>query len=158
MRDTEAPNPAFYQEHFRDDLYLRYHSEVYMPDEIREAVEAFLPPPSTPLSLSPHYLRTAADRHLPNSLYMPKWYYLIDTIIVRDTMAVFRALIRFPWRSKKGRIKYDLCVVLEGDYEVVTGFWIRVGDDHPTLDTSLYEQAPATEAEARLIEALENLE
>ena len=86
---------------------------------------------------------------------MPSWYYLIDTIIVKETRAVFRALIRFPWHSKKGKIKYDLCVVLEGDYEVVTAFWIRIDDDHPTLDVTMYEQAPPSEAEARLLESLD---
>ena len=158
MRDPEAPDPRNYQEHLKDDLYVRYHSEIYMPPEVRKAVEEFLPPPRTELTLSQHYLRTAADRHLPLHLYMPEWYYLIDTILVKETRAVFRALIRFPWRSKGRQIRYDLCVVLEGDYEAVTGFWIRVDDNHPTLDQTMYEQAPPSDAEARLLESIEGLD
>lgn len=157
---TEAvvspPDPRNYQEHF-DSRYARYHIDVWMPDLVREASLGFLPPPLTPLTLSKHYTEWQESRHLPPKLHMPRNFQLIDVTLVRETAAVFRAMIRFPWFRRRKvavtvtepghprteRSPYDLVLVLEGDYEVVTAFWIRSSDRHETLDASLYEQLPS---------------
>ena len=155
---TPKPIP-WWQEHFNDDRYDRYHSEIYVPDEVREGVLAFLPPPYTPLLFSRHYNEIREARRLPNQIYMPPAFIIVDATIVKDTRAVFRASIRFRWtgqRVPRSR-QTDLVVVLEGDYEVVTAYWISPWSRRNDLDWSKYQQAPNTDAEAKLEQVLSEL-
>jgi|SRR3990170_4515460 len=130
-------------EHYNNALYQRYHCDVWLPENVMSGASLFLPPPGTRLNLSRHYQEIQADRRLPRVVNMPARYEIIDVTIIRDTWAVFRVLIRFPWywKSKKRAI-HDLALVLEGDYTIVTAFWIRQEDKHETLDVGLYEQPP----------------
>ena len=136
-------------EHQDKNLYQRYHRDVWLPDSLRRAAALFLPEPLTPLPLSRHY-RELQERHrLPTSLYMPRVYDLIELSVVRGTGAIFRALIRAPWNQRS-----DICLVLEGDFEVVTAFYARPNDRHLSLDTRPYEPEPPSAAEHRLLDAL----
>ena len=146
-----------HQEHLDRTRYLRYHRDIYLPANVRDAVTEFLPPPLQPLSLSKHYEGIREARHLPKQLHMPSTYTVIDVTVVRDTLAVFRVAIRFRWsRGDVPRRKQsDLVITLEGDYEVVTGFWIGLRDHKARLIEEVYEQAPMTDGEKRLMEALD---
>lgn len=137
----EKPNPRNFQEHFRNDVYARYHKDIYMPPNIVRGALAFLPPVGTILNLSQHYVETREERNLPKLIRMPPTYDVIDVTIIRDTWAVWRIMIRTPWFWSKGkRAKHDLCIVLEGDYEVVTSYWVGKNDQHTTLDPENYER------------------
>ena len=117
--------------------YIRYHREVYWPDIVADAAEDFLPIAATHLPLSHHYMELA--RGLPDNVFMPKEYNIIEATLVKDTLAVFRVMIRFLWSradTRKGR-KSDLVLILEGDYQILTGFWRSYGDDIPK-DTAVY--------------------
>lgn len=138
------------QEHMDRQLYVRFHQDIYLPDEIRAAVMAFLPHKGTPLPLSDHYRRIQRERRLPASLYMPYTYNIVDVTVVKATNAIFRVLLRAPWNRR-----VDITLALEGDFEVVTAFWANPKDTHPTLDTSAYEPLPPSGSEARLLEVLD---
>ncbi|KKN82300.1 hypothetical protein LCGC14_0311130 [marine sediment metagenome] len=138
------PNPRNYQSHFDSSLFARYHRDIYMPDNVYAGALGFLPPSSSSLILSSHYLDVMADRHLPKKLHMPSSSFdldIVDVTVVRTTWAVYRVMIRTPWFWSKGRqARHDLCIVLEGDYSVVTAYWISRNDQHETLDGDLYEK------------------
>jgi hypothetical protein len=121
-------------EHQDKDLYARYHKDVYMPSWVVAGAKAFLPDRGTDLLLSRHYLRVQDERHLPPLLYMPMKYDIVDVTTVREVWAIFRVLIRAPFNKV-----VDIGIVLEGDHEVVTAFFLNPSDDHATLDTSVYE-------------------
>ena len=123
------------QEHHDTQLYARYHRDVWMPDWIVASARAFLPDKGSELLLTDHYRRIQKERKLPNSIYMPRSYDVIDVTTMRGTPVVFRALIRAPWNNK-----VDIGLVLEGDFSVVTAFWQSPNDKHETLDSSVYEQ------------------
>ncbi len=143
MDTVQSPDPRNYQSHYDGSIFARYHTEIYMPENVRRGLFDFLPPPGAQLKLSKHYQETAAKRHLPLLLRIAGNYEIIDATVVRDTWAIYRVLIRMPWFWSKGRRAiHDLCLVLEGDYEVVTAYWIRREDQHETLDASVYEQPP----------------
>lgn len=121
-------------DHVDPDRYTRYHQDVYWPIEIEQAVTVFLPPPGQQFTLSPHYKRIQADRHLPNVVRMPRAYTVIEATITKDTRIVYRVLLRFVFNKRS-----DLAVVLEGDWEMVTAFWQSPNDWHQdTLDTEQY--------------------
>ena len=134
------------------NLYARYHVDVYLPDWLRTAAEAFLPHKGTPLPLSEHYQKIHVARKLPGSLYMPYTFDIIDITTVRITNAIFRVLIRAPWNSK-----VDINLALEGDFEVVTAFWANSYDLHRTLDVNTYEQAPVSHSEQALLDTLDDV-
>lgn len=121
--------------------YLRYHRSVYLPAHVARAAREFLPPALTPLKLSFHYREIQAERKLPIVLYMPLTYEIIDVTVVRDTRAIYRVMVRFHWNKRS-----DFAMVLEGDWELVTGFWQNPKDTHVTLDLTPYEKG---EDEAR---------
>jgi len=145
-----------WQEHLDNRRYVRFHTDIYMPDHVREAALGFLPPPGTELRLSRHYREVREERHLPERVVMPSAFRVIDVTIVKDTWAVFRVLVRFRWttRRRPERRPIDLLVVLEGDYELVTAYWVSAKNHRPDLDWSKYEQAPATEGEAEVLATL----
>ena len=122
------------QEHQDKTLYMRYHKDIYMPEHILADARAFLPDKGTILPLSPHYNMVQKQRGLPVSIRMPGVFDIVDVSIVRAAGVVFRVLIRTPWTKRT-----DLALVLEGDYEVVTAFWIKARDRHATLDHDAYE-------------------
>jgi len=69
---------------------------------------------------------------------MPKEYTVIDVTVTRDSEVVYRVAIRFRMTRKS-----DFVMVLEGDWEVVTGYWQNPKDwHHDTLDRDKYEQQP----------------
>ena len=124
-------------EHNRLDIYARYHRDIWMPDWIQGAAIGFLPPTGLQLIPSLHY-RELADkglRKLPQTVRMPERYDIIDVTTVRSTGVVYRVVVRFRWNKRA-----DFCMVLEGDHEIVTGFWISLDDQHDTLDTMPYER------------------
>ena len=121
--------------HSDTTLYDRYHKDIYLPTDVSVAAHQFLPPTMEPLRVSEHYKKLAEERHLPSEVYMPKYFTVIDVTMIRETMAVYRVLIRFHWN--KG---VDLAVVLEGDYEMVSAWWCRPHDKHETLDGDQYVQ------------------
>ena len=125
-------------EHMKSE-YLRYHKEVYWPDHVEEGAASFLPLPGTDLPRSRHYMELA--RGLPENIHMPNEYEIIEATLVKDTLAVFRVMIRFWWNRGESRPsrQSDLVLILEGDYEIVTGFWRGRGKDIPK-DTSIYTQ------------------
>ena len=125
------------QEHMDTALYARYHRDVWMPSHILDAAKRFLPLKGTDLPLSKHYTETRERRNLPVLLYMPLRYDIIDVTVVREADAIFRVLIRAPFNRR-----IDIGIVLEGDYEVVTAFWLNPKDDHETLDVSVYKEHP----------------
>ena len=136
-------------EHQDKNLYVRYHRDVWLPDSLRRAAAQFLPDPLKLLPLSRHY-RELQERHrLPPAIHMPRVYDLIELVVVRGTGAIFRALIRAPWNQRS-----DICLVLEGDFEVVTAFYAQAHDSHPSLDTRPYEPEPPSAAEQRLLDAM----
>lgn len=137
------------QEHTDQNLYARYHRDVWLPDSVRVAAAQFLPNKGTDLPLSSHYTRLQGTRRLPPFLHMPRQYDLIDVTMVRGTGTIFRVFIRAAWNRH-----VDICMVLEGDHEVVTAFFISPTDTHRTLDISVYEPAPPSPAEQQLIAAL----
>lgn len=137
-------------EHQDKNLYQRFHRDVWLPDSLRLTAAQFLPKPLTPLPLSRHYGELQERYKLPRSLYMPRVYDLIELSVVRGTGAIFRALIRAPWNQRS-----DICLVLEGDHEVVTAFYARPNDRHPSLDTRPYEPLPPTPVEQRVLDALD---
>lgn len=123
-------------EHEDRDRYLRYHCQVYMPPSVREAAEEFLPPGMTPLPLSKHYQEMMEERKLPEKLHMPKGYDcdIVDVTVARETMVIYRVMVRFKWNRRS-----DFVMVLEGDWEVVTGFW-RNPKDWGLADDGPYEK------------------
>lgn len=137
------------QEHMDSNLYARYHRDVWLPESVRVAAAHFLPFKDTELPLSAHYTRIQRKRRLPTVLRMPWHYDLIDVTTVRGTGAIFRVFIRAAWNHTT-----DFCMVLEGDHEVVTAFFISAGDMHQTLDVSVYEERPPSAAEERLLATL----
>ncbi len=140
MPPIDRPDPRNYQAHFDTALYARYHKDVLMPLHVREGARAFLPPSSTPLGLSKHYKDVQEERNLPAHLLMPKYAEIIDVTVVRETWAIFRVLVRAPWYWGRQRARHDIVLALEGDYCIVTAYWIRREDEHETLDRSAYEQ------------------
>ncbi len=121
-------------DHVNPDRYLRYHQDVHWPLGIAQAVAEFLPPPGQPFTLSPHYRRIQADRHLPDVVRMPSNYTVIEATVTKDTRIIYRVLLRFVFNQRS-----DLAVVLEGDWEMVTAFWQSPNDWHQdTLDTEGY--------------------
>ena len=135
--------PEQIHEHQRVDKYIRYHKDVFLPGHILKGATDFLPPAYTPLRLSKSYLGRMDDRHLPPEVYMPRVYEIIDVTVIRDTWAVFRVMIQFRWTSRKVGVKKqsDFVIVLDGDYEVVTGFWLRQGQKPRVDNWEVYEQA-----------------
>ena len=109
-------------EHLRD-IYDRYHVDIYFPDELKQVVSETLPPVGMELPLSQYYLRQRDERKLPEMINIPASPELIEATVVRETGAVYRSVIRFPWKEAVS----DLCIVLEGDYEVVTAYWVQPG-------------------------------
>ena len=128
-------------EHKRS-VYNRYHQDIYMPDNVLRAAERFLPHPGEPLPLSVHYQQIKATRTLPKSIYMPYAYQIVDVTVFRPANTIFRVLIRAPWNAG-----IDIGLVLEGDFEVVTAFWMSPTNRHDTLDRALYEQKPGAREE-----------
>ena len=123
-------------EHVKDDRYLRYHTDVYFPPGIAQAVAEFLPPPGQAFTSSPHYKKIQPERHLPDEVYMPMHWQVIEATVTKDTRIVFRVLIRFIFNKRS-----DLAVVLEGDWEMVTAYWQSPNDFHQdTLDRTQYVQ------------------
>ena len=128
------------REHKNKALYTRYHRDIYMPKEVLEAADRFLPLQGEPLPLSVHYHSVKASRKLPKSIYMPYAYNIVDVTVFTAANAIFRVLIRAPWNAD-----VDIGLVLEGDFEIVTAFWISPDNGHETLDKALYEQGPREE-------------
>ncbi|KKN72498.1 hypothetical protein LCGC14_0410020 [marine sediment metagenome] len=126
------------QEHLNDSRYMRYHKDVYLPRNIIEAALEFLPDTGVGLGRSRHYDFVMTERGLPSVVNMPEEYEIIDVTVIRDTFAVFRVCIRFPWPGKMS----DFVTVLEGDYEMVSSYWNAKRDRHRTLDEVQYEQSP----------------
>ena len=123
------------QEHMDRAIYARFHVDIYFPDWVRKAAEAFLPDKGTPLRLSEHYQRIQDTRKLPEAIHMPYAYNIVDCTVIRATDTIFRVLLRAPWNKR-----VDIVLVLEGDFEVVTAFWADPSDEHHTLDIVPYEQ------------------
>lgn len=150
-REWDTPG----QEHQDKRLYDRYHKDVYLPEPVLDAAYEFLPHKGTPLPLSRHYRRIMAERKLPASIYMPHTYSVIEVTVIRAMAAqsmfgaIFRVVIRAPWNRR-----VDIVISLEGDYEVVTGFWASPSDAHRTLDTTAYVQRPPDDAERRVIDTV----
>ena len=133
-------------EHMDRDKYARYHQAVWLPSYVQAAAHEFLPPPRTVLPLSNHYQRIMKERKLPFKIYMPRRYQLVEATVVRETQVIFRVLIRFSWGKNS-----DFCAALEGDGEIVTGFWNSPTDNHFSLNAmGIYEQD-----EAEYLRALE---
>ena len=141
-------------EHKNKTLYSRYHKDIYMPEAVLKAAEHFLPHAGEPLPLSVHYHKVRAARKLPKSIYMPYAYHIIDVTVFKAANAVFRVLVRAPWNRD-----VDIGLVLEGDFEIVTAFWVSPGNGHETLDKALYEQPPVVEElsdnETKVLEGIE---
>jgi hypothetical protein len=131
---ADLPTP----EHLDDQRYARFHKDVYLPANIVRGVFDFLPDSGVELRLSQHYQRIMESRHLPPSIIMPKDFEIIDVTIVRETWAVFRTCIRFDWPGRR----FDFVLVIEGDYEALTGYWNSKEDRHGSLDTEGYERPP----------------
>jgi hypothetical protein len=125
-------------EHY-NDRYIRYHSDIYMPEHIVVAALGFLPPGRMQLPMSNHYEGLRDARRLPPSLSMPDDFDIVDVTIIRDTLALFRVCIRFSW---PGTDMLDLIMVLEGDHEVVSAYWNARDDRHGTLDPTMYVKNP----------------
>lgn len=122
-------------EHEDRRKYLRYHCQVWMPNAVREAAEDFLPPAGfTVLPLSSHYREMMEERKLPDRLYMPKGFDIVDVTVARETMVIYRVMVRFRWNKRS-----DFTMVLEGDWEVVTGFW-RNPKDWNLADDGPYQK------------------
>lgn len=66
---------------------------------------------------------------------MPEVVEIIDVTVVKDTQVIYRVLVRGRWSERM-----DFCMVLDGDFSIVTGFFINRRDHHPKLDTSVYEE------------------
>ena len=129
------------QEHYDREKYQQYHQDIFLPHEIRDAALAFLPPRGHPFTLSKHYLEVSEERNLPPRVLMPKEFMLTDVTLITDTRAIFRVAIRFRWtgrKIKKSQQK-DLVVVIEGDWEIVTGYWVRP-DKELRYDREVYVQ------------------
>ena len=136
------------QEHKDSSIYSRYHYNIYLPDEVREAAERFLPQKGEPLTLSTHYKEIQAARKLPKDVYMPYAYHIVDVTVFKAANAIFRVLIRAPWNKA-----VDIAMVLEGDFEIVTAFWVSPGNGHDSLDETPYERWPIEEVEEVLDDA-----
>ncbi len=122
-------------EHEDRRKYLRYHCQVWMPTSVKEAAEDFLPPPGlTILPLSTHYREMMEERKLPTRLHMPKEFDIVDVTVARETMVIYRVMVRFRWNKRS-----DFVMVLEGDWEVVTGFW-RNPKDWNLADEGPYQK------------------
>lgn len=139
MSDDNAQPEERPDEHTRRDRYVRYHRDVWLPHWVRGPAEEFLPAARTPLTPSAHYEEIAEKRQLPLSVYMPASYSIIEVAVVVETHAVYRVTIRAPWNRR-----VDIVLVLEGDYQIVTGFWINRGDEHRSLNKEVYEQEPVS--------------
>lgn len=122
------------------DRYIRYHSDIYMPVNVLEAAVEFLPDTGASLPLSEHYARISAARNLPRALVMLDHWDIVDVTVIRDTRAIFRVCIRYPW---PGSTLLDIVLVLEGDHEIVSAYWNAKDDRHKTLDPTTYVQNPA---------------
>lgn len=141
------------QEHMDTSLYTRYHSNVYLPKRLRKRAIVFLPAKGTELPLSEHYAKIKAARRLPDDLYMPHTFDIVDVTVITATQTVFRVLIRAPWNHK-----VDICLALEGDFEVCTAFWASPNDTHWKLDTDVYVQppeSPPSRSEQAVIDGME---
>lgn len=82
---------------------------------------------------------------------------MLEVTVVRTTGAVYRVTLRFRWTQNpllSRRAQRDLVITLDGDYEVVTAFWINPTDHKPRLRLEEYEQKPPDEAEQRLLDGL----
>ena len=121
----------------QEDSFLRYHRDIYLPDHVMSAATDFLPPPRTQLPLSMHYLAIQEDRRLPPMIYMQEDYDVIYVTVFKDTMVVYSVMVRFRWNRRS-----DFAMVLEGNWEVVTGFWANPKDRHATLDPTSYVACP----------------
>ena len=136
-----APNEKSNQEHYDTTKYQQFHRDIFLPHDIEDAALAFLPPPGHPLTLSKHYWQVSEERNLPPAIFMPKRYTLTDITLVTLTRAIFRVALRFRWtgrKIKKSQQK-DLVVVIEGDWEIVTGYWVRP-DKELRYDREVYVQ------------------
>ena len=71
---------------------------------------------------------------------------IIDVTMVRETGVVYRVMIRFRWTGKHVKRQMDLIMVLDGDYEIVSAWWNKPGDEHQTQDYSVYEIQPHCDA------------
>ena len=138
------------QEHMDSTLYDRYHMNVYLPESLREQAVAFLPPKGTPLPLSDHYSRIKTERRLPAEIYMPYTYDIVDVTLIKATNTIFRVLVRAPWNRR-----VDICLALEGDFEICTAFWASPRDSHRGLDVNVYEQPPPSTSEKAMLNAME---
>lgn len=101
---------------------------------MKGAAEDFLPPAKTPLLLSKHYQGTMEERKLPKKLHMPREFDIVDVTVARETMVIYRVMVRFKWNKRS-----DFTMVLEGDWEVVTGFW-RNPKDWNLADDGPYQK------------------
>ena len=140
------------QEHMDTSLYSRFHANVYLPDNLRRQAVAFLPTKGTSLPLSDHYGRIKAERRLPDTLYMPYTYDIVDVTVIKATSTIFRVLVRAPWNRR-----VDICLALEGDFEVCTAFWASPRDTHKGLDVNVYEQPPPDSKEEAMMNAMEEV-
>lgn len=121
-------------EHEDKKKYLRYHCQVWMPRSVKEAAEEFLPPAMIPLPLSSHYQERVEEKKLPKELHMPGEFDIVDVTVTRETMVIYRTMVRFRWNKRS-----DFVMVLEGDWEVVTGFW-RSPKDWNLADEGPYQK------------------
>ncbi len=129
------------QEHYDKEKYQQYHQDIFLPNEVRDAALTFLPPRGHTFTLSGHYLEVSEDRNLPPKVLMPKTFVLTDVTLITNTRAIFRVAIRFRWtgrKIKKSQQK-DLVIVIEGDWEIVTGYWVRP-DKELKYDRGVYVQ------------------
>ncbi len=127
-------------EHLDSTRYRRYHKDIYLPANVIQGALAFLPDPGVELGLSPYYLRERERRGLPKHVNMPDDYEIVNVTIVRDTWAVFRVCISFLHWSQR----YNLVLVLDGDYEVTVAYrWSR--SKVKLLDPTGYETAPESD-------------
>ena len=138
------------QEHMDTSLYSRFHTDIYMPRSLREQAVAFLPAKGTPLPLSDHYAKIKDERRLPDTVYMPYTYDIVDVTVIKATNTIFRVLVRAPWNRR-----VDICLALEGDFEVCTAFWASPRDSHRGLDVNVYEQPPPSRIEQAFLDGLE---
>ncbi len=134
-----------WQEHLNSERYLSYHSQIWLPEEIEGQAYDFLPPPFTPLPLSPNYARLSIERHLPETIYMPKSYQIVTATLVRDTLAMYRCSIRFRWSGPRvaASKQADFVMILEGNFEVVTGYWMAPKKENRPDRNTIYESAEA---------------
>lgn len=128
--------------------YERYHTSLYLPDYVLQAAEDFLPIGGVELPLSNFYWRKREERKLPRSLRMPREYRVIDVTVVKETKAVYRVSLRFPWSPRHLLItkQYDMQMVLEGDGEVLTAYFVKTSREvGKYVEEGEYETRPMLE-------------